>query len=585
MERATSGLRALIEELLSRDRFAGTLPLAACLHGIETERWEIFQGRLVDPRHTRQECTLESWSIYTGEADQPAPAPILSVKLDLAAGLLHVVRGVESWVHTTLDGAEGIVTREEIGWVQELVETIDLAHVHDLHGELESAISRSMTGTRLPLSAVEAPHPAFSFGLLWYRTPSPEPWRALEFALRSGSTLEAVEHWSAAGASQVLAVLRQLFLHVSLSPWTDFCHQVLLLLASLEQRSVLAPASILDFESWLLRLLVRHLTAYDLVTFHHRGANYPDALLLDAILTDYLAHLERHPDLFIGGPGRIRRRALRQAYVARRRYEGHPVPDVPTSPGEALRVFPGQRGRISETQLLHPGKRQRRLFADDPLRLTSTARALLEESLADLDQPQELRELGAAVFLDRPFGAGTGARTVDRTPALSSLASSDSIARERLEMLNREFPGAVPLDLPWSTAFKGLPLSAVGEAVRPATVSLADAARAAPDFVFHRTLPGSLAKLARLFRWEALEPVFARVHLMARAAETREVVCYNADLQPLLTCEPRPEGGFLSCQGIDLPAAGLWVHQPGGPDAVVLPRFEETPSTRECAPV
>ena len=55
----------------------------------------------------------------------------------------------------------------------------------------------------------------------------------------------------------------------------------------------------MDFLGWLLRQLGRHLTAYDLVVFHHRGANYPDALVLDAVLKAYLIRIERRPELFL----------------------------------------------------------------------------------------------------------------------------------------------------------------------------------------------------------------------------------------------------------------------------------------------
>ena len=93
------------------------------------------------------------------------------------------------------------------------------------------------------------------------------------------------------------ATLRALFNDVSLSPWTDFIDKVLALLALVEKAGLLSVEQVIDFESYLLRLVCRHLTAYDLVTFHHRGANYPDALLLDAVLTDYLARIERNPAL------------------------------------------------------------------------------------------------------------------------------------------------------------------------------------------------------------------------------------------------------------------------------------------------
>ena len=52
--------------------------------------------------------------------------------------------------------------------------------------------------------------------------------------------------------------------------------------------------------------------------------------------------------------------ALRQAYLLRRRYEGHPVPDVPTSPGEHARVFPDRYPHVPEEQILQLASRRRR---------------------------------------------------------------------------------------------------------------------------------------------------------------------------------------------------------------------------------
>ena len=102
-----------------------------------------------------------------------------------------------------------------------------------------------------------------------------------------------------------------------------------------------------DFLANLLRRLCRHLTAFDLVTFHHRGANYPDALLLD----DALKRCLRHPGLL---STRLQRPRLRQAWLLRRHYEGHLVPDAPTSEGENVRVLPAAFPRVPEEQILEP---------------------------------------------------------------------------------------------------------------------------------------------------------------------------------------------------------------------------------------
>ena len=135
------------------------------------------------------------------------------------------------------------------------------------------------------------------------------------------------------------------------------------------QLGVLHVEDEIDFLGYLLRQLGRHLAAYDLITFHHRGANYPDALLLDAVLKRYLAQIELRPMLFNSTASLLARRpaharrALRQGCLLRRHYEGHLVPDAPTSPGENARVLPGYPP-VPEEQLLRPLRRRRELFKD-----------------------------------------------------------------------------------------------------------------------------------------------------------------------------------------------------------------------------
>jgi hypothetical protein len=365
------------------------------------------------------------------------------------------------------------------------------------------------------------------------------------------------------GAVELLRLLRLLFNEVSLSPWTDLVEKVLRLLDLLEGGGMLAGADVLDFESHLLRLVSRHLTAYDLVTFHHRGANYPDALLLDAVLADYLARLERAPQQFQGEPASVRRRALRQAYLLRRRYEGHPVPDVPTSPGEHLRVFPDSYPRVPEEQILQLASRRRRLYAGDPLasRLTPVARDVLRQALADLEHPDEIQELGAAIFLDCPFSGGKAAVAPDGTLLLASLAYSRSIARGRLRLLVRDL--GLP-DTEWQRlderlALPGLGLEEIGPPPRAGTVSLADAARAGPDFVFRYTLPGSVRTLGDMFDFGAFRPRLSGRVLLARAVDGPGLVVRDASYRHLLTVEPRLERGYASRRGLEYPAAGMLV--------------------------
>jgi hypothetical protein len=534
---------------LAPARFAGDRPLSLS-RAEQRVRWEVYQGRLLDEAHTREERAFTAWTVHD------AALPVLALLHDPERGELHVVRFVESHVHEAYDSGGGVIaTRERAKPVRELIATFDLARAPDLGGEVTAAVARAITGTRLPLTPAEAPLPAFSFGRLWYRGDDAEPGRELEFDLRSRSPEEVAAKW--AGSPELFPTLRHMFLDVSLSPYTDFVGRVLALLARLE------PAATLDFEAWLLRLVARHLTAYDLVLFHHRGANYPDALLLDAVLTDYLARLERRPDLFGGAAGTRRRSALRQAYVLRRRYEEHPVPDVPTSPGEHARVYPDGYPRVPEEQILHTNKRRRRLFAGDPLRdrLTPLAQAILAQSAADLGHEPERLELGAALYLDRPFGAAKGPVAADPTPCLASLAFSPSVATQRLRLLEADLgvtAPAEPLDLP------GVPLGRIGGPVRPGTVSLADAARCAGDFVFRRTLPASVRALLGLFDFGPFASRLAGPVLLARSASGPGLVVYDEGWRARLEFEPALEQGYVSRRGIDVPAGGLRITRVDG---------------------
>ena len=153
---------------------------------------------------------------------------------------------------------------------------------------------------------MQAPLPAYSFGQIAISRPNvPRPLRPgvrivhelletllctelawsmkaklLEAALR-GSTiaeLPAVARffatsWREQGHSskELCDLFRELFNAVSLSPWTDFVEKTLTLLDLLQENQLLAPTEVVDFLGYLLRQIGRHLTAYDLVTFHHRG--------------------------------------------------------------------------------------------------------------------------------------------------------------------------------------------------------------------------------------------------------------------------------------------------------------------------
>jgi hypothetical protein len=627
-----SDVRKLAAELIHPAHFfVGPGLRLEWLH-VESEElaWEVFQGRLLDPAHTRQRQAFEAWDVYQvgpllgapdGSGDDRSEAPLLALLLDAAAGKLHVVRGMDSYGWEGYEASGGVIlSRQRRKWTRELVGTIHLKDFGDpevLRDELACQLFLAVIGTsRLPLSSVEAPLPAYAFGQLLYcyrpgvasgplRTwqemlakmlAPPSTWReqarVLETLLRSISEVELpaaavafVQRWSALGysAEELLSLLRTIFNEVSLSPYTALVDRTLAFLRILCERGHLQPDQVSDFAGYLLRQVGRHLTAYDLVTFHHRGANYPDALLLDAVLKEYLAFIERWPELFVESPGdgevvrghkRIRRRALRQGWLIRRRYEEHPVPDLPTSPGENLRVLPPTHPRVSEEQILQPAQRTRRLFAGDPLtnHLGPQGSSLLRQSLFDLEHPQELRELGLALFLDRPFGAGKAPAEPDATLLLTSEAYSSSIARQRLHALAQDLhvstEDSLFQRLLGQPEVRGLSLDAIGGATRPGTVSLADARRAAPDFVFLRTTPGSVKALLAQFDFTPLlEKHCPRVlpsgaagqMLITRAATGPGLMIYDALFELSVELEIATEQGYESRAGQEYPAGGLRV--------------------------
>src|SRR5205807_1497275 len=135
--------------------------------------WEVFRGRLVDRAHTRQTQTFEAWDVYLVDETGRSGEPLLALKFDRAGGTLHVVRGLLCYVWEGYDaGGNVYLSRETTRWVRELTGTIPLDHFAtegDLLDELVCRLFQALVGaSRLPLSSVEAPLPAFSFGRLAY---------------------------------------------------------------------------------------------------------------------------------------------------------------------------------------------------------------------------------------------------------------------------------------------------------------------------------------------------------------------------------------------------------------------------------
>jgi hypothetical protein len=591
----------MIDEVLQPGQFfvAPPLHLAWDLARTEEMCWEVFRGNLLDAAQTRERRSFLGWHLR----DAALSGSVLSVKLDIPQRLIHVTRGFlcRHWVGYDSGGGV-ILSREEERWQQELVGTIPLAQFTDLEtlrDELVCVVWQACVGTsRLPLTSIEAPLPAYILGRLAYvyrpGTGGDAPmssvgqlldaglqpglaWREyvklLETALRASCPAEAQElaqrflqRWRVFGRSDadILKLLRSLFNDVSLSPYLSLVDTTFAWSEALRGLGALSVADHVDFLSSLLRQLGRHLTAYDLEIFHHRGANYPDALLLDAALKRYLTLSEDAPALFAGetAHARRRRRALRQGVAVRHRYAGHLVPTVPTSPGENARVLPGYP-HLTEEEVLQPLRRPRRLFEDEPLGsiLTPHTRALVAESLLDLAHPAERAELGTAVFIDRPLGYAKLPGEPDQTPLLAHEAYSPRLAQRRLHELAQlatELGIAAP---PAAEAPRvaGLPHTILATPARP-TAALADVRRVADDFVIVRTLSGGLADLWSAFDFESLcGTTRPRLAVQVGTGGGATLTFHDGDLRPYLEVVPDLSKGYARRAGLEFPAAGLKV--------------------------
>jgi hypothetical protein len=596
--------------------------------------WEVFRGRLLDPAHTRQRRTFEAWNVYMIENGTRSAEPLLSVKLDAAAGQAHVVRAIYSYAWEGYDAGDSVIlSRETKKWVRELVGTIDLGDFTDADDLLDEIICRlfqAVVGTsRLPLTSVEAPLPAFTFGELAYfyrpgaeaepmRSHSelverPRPTNGREIAKfletmlhvmppeESPVTCDLFERQGRGIASYprtALYGLRLLFNEASLSPWTGLAEKALVFARRLTEHFKHEDdvADFADFLAHLLRQIGRHLNAYDLVVFHHAGANYPDALLLDVVLRFFLDLVERRPSLFLDAAEddeavrktkRLRRRGLRQAWLVRQRYCGHLVPDMPTSPGENARVLPAPHPRVPEEQFLNPHRRTRRLFVDDPPGgpLGQTARAVLRQSIADLQHPDELRELGVALYLDRPLGAFKAPGEPDQTPLLSYEAFSRTVALRSLLALGRDrslLPDdelAVRRQALEALTVAGVPLSEIASVPRPGVVSLADAAKVADDFLLKRTTESSRYwEFFRLFDFDPLYQRFGMASLLCapgylgepalilgappdRGGEIVLTIYEAGSLRRRLELSANPREGYVCRGGVEYPRKGLRVRR------------------------
>lgn len=579
--------------------------------------WEVFRGRLLAAAQTRARQRFDTWDVYLTTPEGRSAEPVISIKHERTSDHIHVTRAIECYVWEPYDaGANVILSREVRQWVPELVGTIAREQFPDfteLHDELLALLFQAVVGSsRLPLTSSEAPLPGFTLGLLGYfhRAESGDrplhtsadllrvlgaelSWleqaKLLELAVRATPPAQVEEtacllarRWADLGHDrpQLAALFRTMINEVALSPYTDFVDNTLALLQACVRRGYLATDDLVDLLCHVLRQVSRHLTAYDLITFHHRGANYPDALMLDAMLKLVLQLLGRHPELFLASVDsprlRLRRRALRQAWLLRRQYEGLPVPDLPVSPGENLRVLPPPFFRVPNEQIVDPTRRTRRLYDGDPLSdyENEHTRAALAASVRDLDHVAELHELGTALFADRPFGAFKALGEPDQTMLFSHVAFSLSVAERRLNDLAEKL-SLLPADNRAAAAERlrascphGISLTPGPRGGRPGVVSARDAEMVAADFVFLRTTGQTwraflaeydFSSLLKRFSLEFLNSSSGGLILGGNDDRPGAVTVYDAALAPRLQLQVDASLGYRHRAGREYPAAGLQV--------------------------
>ena len=526
-----------------------------------TVAWEIFQGHLLDATQTRDTKQFVCWELYLDSVEGDSLTPWIAIYCHPDDRCLYVVRNVLVHGWEAFDAGNNMIESRAVKkWQPELVGSVQRMTTkagETLTDQINQCVSAAILGTsRLPMTSLESPLPGFTFGQLAYfpnlrrtgsenlpagqiqdlmrqldhRSDRSDVATLLEFSLRrlqanevSSFGLEFSQHCCQVGisADELAQVVKLMFNHLSLSPYTQFVDNLVQLLEGWGAPGLLGPHRVADIMSYLLRHLVRHVTAYDLTTFHNAGANYPDALLLDSLLKAYGRLIEKHAEMFLclpserteqGCDARLRRRALRQAWLMRWQWEGLSIPDHPTSDGEIQRVLPAFQPSVPEQQLVDPRARRKVLFDNDPSErlLTGPVRQVFAESLQDLVDPRELRELGMAVYLDRPWGGFKKTGEVDRTVLLSYETLSRQIAVSRLKQL--ESLAAELGFCPTSefgcqrSAFDvaGFPVSGLGHSQRQGVVALQDAGKIADDFLLRRTTSSSLADFLQQYDFRPL---------------------------------------------------------------------------------
>ena len=454
------------------------------------------------PGRVRIERSPGTWNVFLHDTDYPSDRPLIEVR---ASAQFEVTRNIR------MRSGE---------WLSETVGSAPL----DRPEMLRRCIGFALAGTsRLAITSIETPHPAYALGLIAYPLDRAGD---LEAKLRAGVAIDDPGDDFPA-----------LFNRLALSPWTSLADNLIAAVLRFDY-----PAERLGF---MLRHLARHLNAFDLIKFHNRGANYPDALMLDALLRAVIPLLR-------GDEDRMLRRALRQGYLARKRCEGLRVPDRPTSPGDNARD--GPFAAVPDHQLSEPQARKKQLFLDQPADalLTPIARTLLTKSIEDLTHGDELRELGTALFLDRPLGAmGKRSGEAERTTLLSYEACSTRLIKTRLAELGITTPVTIASPV-------GYPVARLIGHPREGVVALEDAKKVALDFVFTRTTRSSLADLLNDYDFEPLNEIAPDAYhgltggrgLLIRTG-LRRMTWFDAGMRAVIELSLDDPARYVECGGVE----------------------------------
>jgi hypothetical protein len=179
---------------------------------------------------------------------------------------------------------------------------------------------------------------------------------------------------------------------------------------------------------------------------------------------------------------------------------------------------------------------------------------VLKQCIAELREPAELRELGLALFLERPLGIGKAPGEPDRTVLLSHRAFSRSLALRRLRLLvqSAELEAALT-----SLEVSGIPLSRIVSQPRPGAVSLADARQVAEDFIVLRTTQATVEELFRQYDFGEFDALKRERGLVIVSCKAGELTIFDRELRPRLTLTPDASQGYQSRAGHEMVRAGL----------------------------